>query len=49
MKDVNRKIQINDISKKGGVILESKFGEKSDPIFDNPINNIDVTFEIIKP
>ena len=39
MKDPNRKIMITDVSKYDGVILESKFGDKSDPAFNKPLNH----------
>lgn len=48
MEDKNRKITIEDPTKKNGVILESKFGEKSDPNFEKKLNELKVKYQIIK-
>ena len=54
MNNHNRKITINNPGKPGGVILQNKFGEKGNPVFEQPIkelpvNDLLVTFETVKP
>lgn len=48
MKNPNRKIQINDPSKKDGVKLINDFGEESDPNFELKLNELKVKYQIIK-
>lgn len=47
MKDPNRVITVGDVSKPGGVQLANHFGDQGDPIFNQSINEIPVTFKTI--